>query len=175
VRIVVRVLALLVTIRALPTRTRLTMLLPTAILPAIRATLIATFAPGRGRDDFHDLQTVTLFGPAGSSLKTMRVEVSEPEVVGRKRMGSAIGAPGATVNVRSALRDAAVVQTEDTHDHTVQILGDVYETTAPTVALGSTASPSAGSDLMLVVVQVDCEGVRELRYCRRPRRFGAPR
>jgi len=29
--------------------------LPTAFRPAVRATLVAAFAPGRGRDNFHDL------------------------------------------------------------------------------------------------------------------------
>ena len=31
------------------------MSLPTAFRPAVRATLVAAFAPGRGRDNFHDL------------------------------------------------------------------------------------------------------------------------
>ncbi len=58
VRIFVWVVSVLVTIGALPARTRLAVPLPTPPLPAIRATLVAAFVPHRGRDDLHDLYSV---------------------------------------------------------------------------------------------------------------------
>src|ERR1700722_4609030 len=46
------------TIRAFPTGTRIAVPLPPAFRPAIRTTLGATLAPGRDRDNLHDLYRI---------------------------------------------------------------------------------------------------------------------